>query len=115
MTYCLTTSGRFFSPLGLCCAWGLMDVTLLITANTRAPLEEWARVGWGMGGALLRGKGRGFLLGPTLHQGVWGRRLPLRILCWELTPERLENGAVQTRRRGARIRLLQTPGVGRKG
>lgn len=36
VTYCLPTSGPFFSPLGLCCAWGLMDVTLLIAANTRA-------------------------------------------------------------------------------
>lgn len=50
-----------------------------------------------MGGALLGGMGRGFLFGPTLHEGrlLGGGRLPLSILCWELTPECLENGLVK--------------------
>lgn len=62
VTYCLPTSGPFFSPLGLCYAWGLMDVTLLIAANTRASLEERARVGWGDGRRLAGRNGEGISL-----------------------------------------------------
>lgn len=57
--------------------------------------------GWGggMGGALLGGMGRGFLSGPTLplHEGrlLGSGRLPLRVLCWELTPECLQHGLVK--------------------
>lgn len=64
-TYCLPTSGRFFSPLELCCAWGLMDVTLLIAANTCAPLEE--RDPGGVGGweaPCWKGWGGDFSLDP---------------------------------------------------
>jgi hypothetical protein len=45
-----------------------MDVTLLIAANTPTPL------GWRMGGALLGGIGRGFLLAPI--SGVCGKASP---------------------------------------
>lgn len=49
MTCCLTDVGRFLLPAGSLLCFGLMDVILLIAANTRAELKASARVEWGMG------------------------------------------------------------------
>lgn len=56
MTRRLTESRYSFLPAGVLLCLVLMDVTLLIAANTRAGLKAPVRVGWGMGvvgGALL--------------------------------------------------------------